>query len=102
MSISDFGVSGRSVWWRAKQSQFGLGGLVGYYFDRASVQAYVTSDVYANNYGSSKNIGANFRFTVPLWNPGGGPPPPPKPISQNEYVVDPANRNLKYGDASLR
>ena len=65
-----------------KQSQFALGGLVGYYFDKASVQAYVTSDVYANNYGSSRNISANFRFTVPIWNPDGGSPPRPKPISK--------------------
>jgi hypothetical protein len=64
-----------------KQSQFALGGLVGYYFDRVSVQAYVTSDVYAKNYGGSNNISGNFRFTIPLGNPLGGPPPPAKPIA---------------------
>jgi hypothetical protein len=52
-----------------KQSQFALGGLVGYYFDRVSVQAYVTSDVYENNYGGSNNISGNLRITIPLWNP---------------------------------
>ena len=52
-----------------RQSQFAVGGLVGYYFDRVSVQAYVTSDVYAKNYGSSNNISGNFRITIPLWNP---------------------------------
>ncbi|MGC2463217.1 MAG: transporter [Steroidobacteraceae bacterium] len=53
------------------QSQFALGGLVGYYFDKVSVQAYVTSNVYQKNYGGS-NISGNFRITIPLWNP---PPP---------------------------
>ena len=52
-----------------KQSQFALGGLVGYYFDRVSVQAYVTSDVYEKNYGGSNNISGNLRITIPLWNP---------------------------------
>jgi hypothetical protein len=47
-----------------KQSQFVLGGLVGYYFDRVSVQAYVTSDVYENNYGSSKNYASPSRFGI--------------------------------------
>jgi hypothetical protein len=66
-----------------KQSQWALGGLVGYYFDRGvSVQAYVTSNVYEKNYGGS-NISGNFRFTIPLWNPGGGPPPPPVPIAKS-------------------
>lgn len=58
-----------------KQSQLALGGLVGYYFEPVSVQAYVTSDVYANNYGGSKNISGNFRITIPLWYPRGAPPP---------------------------
>ena len=52
-----------------KQTQFALGGLVGYYFDRVSVQAYVTSDVYAKNYGGDENISGNFRITIPLWTP---------------------------------
>ena len=55
-----------------KQSQLALGGLVGYYFDRVSVQAYVTSDVYAKNFGGDENISGNFRITIPLWTP---PPP---------------------------
>ena len=38
-----------------KQSQFAVGGLIGYWFDRAVVQAYVTSDVYQKNYRGYEN-----------------------------------------------
>ena len=55
-----------------KQSQFQLGGLVGYYFDRVSVQAYVTTNVYERNYGGSV-VSGNFRITIPLGNPFGNP-----------------------------
>ena len=34
-----------------KQSQFGLGGLIGYWFGPVVLQAYVTTDLYENNYG---------------------------------------------------
>jgi hypothetical protein len=51
-----------------KQSQFALGGLVGYSFDRLVLQAYVTRDVYEKNYGSYTNS-FNFRFVIPLGNP---------------------------------
>jgi hypothetical protein len=61
-----------------KQSQWALGGLVGYYFDRVSVQAYVTRNVYEKNYGGY-NTSGNFRITIPLWIPGGSPSPPPNP-----------------------
>ena len=62
-----------------KQSQFALGGLVGYYFDRVSVQAYVTRNVYADNYGGSNNISGNLRITIPLWNPDDSASPPSNP-----------------------
>ena len=52
-----------------------LGGSRRLYFNRVSVQAYVTSDVYEKNYGGSQNISGNFRITIPLWNPGGDPTP---------------------------
>ena len=55
-----------------KQSQFALGGLVGYSLKWGSVQAFVTSDVYQKNYGG-RVISGNVRFTIPL----GNPPPPP-------------------------
>ena len=62
-----------------EQSQFALGGLVGYYFDDGvSVQAYVTSDVYEKDYGGSRNISGNLRVTFPLWNP---PAPATRPIA---------------------
>ena len=88
-----------------EQSQFGLGGLVGYYFDRVSVQAYVTSDVYEKNYGGSRNISGNLRATFPLWNPSAPAtrsiaaandapaklytkaPPPPPPFSWTGFYV---------------
>ena len=34
-----------------KQSQFGLGGLIGYWFGPVVLQAYVTTNLYENNYG---------------------------------------------------
>ena len=64
-----------------KQSQFALGGLIGYYFDRAIVQAYVTSDVYEKNYGG-REVRGSLRIIIPLGNPGGGPPPPAIPVAQ--------------------
>ena len=51
-----------------KQHQFALGGLVGYSFDRVSVQGYFTRNV-SENYGGVNNS-VNVRVTVPLWNPG--------------------------------
>ena len=64
-----------------KQSQFALGGLIGYYFDRAILQAYVTSDVYEKNYGG-KEVRGSFRIIIPLGNPSGGPSPPAMPVAQ--------------------
>ena len=64
-----------------KQSQFALGGLIGYYFERVVVQAYVTSDVYEKNYRGSE-VRGSFRIVIPLGNPGGGPSPPAIPLAQ--------------------
>ena len=64
-----------------KQSQFAVGGLIGYWFDRAVVQAYVTSDVYEKNYRGYETRGW-FRIVIPLGNPTGGPPPPAIPLAQ--------------------
>ena len=51
-----------------KQSQFAVGGLVGYDFGPVILQAYLTTDVYEKNYG-----GHDTRFwarvIVPLGNP---------------------------------
>jgi len=58
-----------------------LGGLVGYYFDRAIVQAYVTSDVYEKNYGG-RELRGSLRVIIPLGDPAGGPPPPAVPVAQ--------------------
>jgi hypothetical protein len=52
----------------AQQSQFALGGLVGYNFGGITLQAYVTRDVYQSNYGSYETRGW-LRAIVPLWNP---------------------------------
>jgi len=51
-----------------KQSQFALGGLVGYDFGPLVVQGYVTTDVAENNYGGKDTRGW-FRVIVPLGNP---------------------------------
>ena len=58
-----------------------MGGLIGYWFDRAVVQAYVTSDVYQKNYRGYETRGW-FRIVIPLGNPTGGLPPPAIPLAQ--------------------
>ena len=82
------------------QSQFAVGGLLGYWFDRAVVEAYVTRDVYEKNYhgsrdqrryASSSHLGILAVVRLRQLYP-----------SHNEYVVDPANPNLNYGDALSR
>jgi hypothetical protein len=50
------------------QSQFALGGLVGYNFGPVIAQAYVTQDVYQSGYNSYETRGW-LRLIVPLWNP---------------------------------
>lgn len=55
-----------------KQSQFALGGLIGYDFGRAILQGYVTTDVYENNYGGYDTRGWA-RIIVPVGNPFGPP-----------------------------
>ena len=58
-----------------EQSQFALGGLVGYSFTDFTVQLYGTSDVVSNKYynlsDASKSYETRFwtRAIVPLWNP---------------------------------
>jgi len=49
-----------------KQSQFAAGGLVGYDFGPVRLQAYVTRDVYEQNYSGHDTRGWG-RVTVPLW-----------------------------------
>ena len=63
------------------QSQFAVGGLLGYWFDRAVVEAYVTRDVYEKNYRGSE-ISGSLRIIIPVGNPSGGPPSPAIPVTQ--------------------
>lgn len=59
----------------AKQSQFAVGGLVGYDFGRINVQMKLTTDVYEKNYnGKDTRMWAN--VVIPLWNPA----PASKPV----------------------
>ncbi|PKU25187.1 transporter [Telmatospirillum siberiense] len=51
-----------------EQSQFAMGGLVGYNFGPVSTQAYMTHDVTQSNYGG-EDTRFYLRFVVPLWNP---------------------------------
>lgn len=51
-----------------KQSQFAVGGLIGYDFGPVILQAYLTTDVYENNYGGYDTRGWG-RIIIPLWNP---------------------------------
>jgi outer membrane putative beta-barrel porin/alpha-amylase len=58
-----------------RQSQFALGGLVGYNFGPLVVQGYVTTDVAENNYGGKDTRGWA-RVIVPLGNPFATTPAP--------------------------
>jgi len=58
-----------------KQSQFALGGLLGYDFGPLSVQGYVTTDVAEENYGGHDTRGW-FRVILPLGNPFAAAPAP--------------------------
>ena len=60
----------------AKQSQFAVGGLVGYDFGPVILQAYLTTDVAESNYGGHDTRGWG-RVIIPLGNPLAPPPPPP-------------------------
>lgn len=62
-----------------KQSQFAMGGLVGYWTDKFIIQAYVTSDVYENNYGGNEVRGF-MRIIIPLGNIN-GPTPKARPVA---------------------
>jgi len=54
------------------QSQFAMGGLIGYWFGPVILQGYLTTDVYEKNYGG-KDIRAWARIVIPLGNPFGPP-----------------------------
>jgi hypothetical protein len=58
-----------------KQSQFAVGGLIGYDFDVFSLQAYVTTEVHEDNYGGKDTRGWA-RIILPLWKPPATPPAP--------------------------
>jgi Putative MetA-pathway of phenol degradation len=51
-----------------KQSQFALGGLLGYDFGPVARQAYATTEVVEHNYGGRDTRGW-FRMNIPLWTP---------------------------------
>lgn len=57
-----------------RQSQFALGGLVGYDFGTVVLQAYLTRDVTEHNYGGF-DTRAWGRIVIPLGNPLGTPAP---------------------------
>src|SRR5262245_29974387 len=61
-----------------KQSQFAMGGLLGYDFGAVVLQGYLTSDVYEKNYGG-QDVRGWVRVVLPLNVAGApfGPPPPP-------------------------
>ena len=63
-----------------KQSQFAMGGLVGYDFGPVILQGYLTSDVYQKNYGGT-DVRGWARIIIPLGDPF-APPPAPARLAQ--------------------
>jgi hypothetical protein len=59
----------------ARQSQFAVGGLIGYDFGPVILQAYLTTDVWEQNYGGH-DVRGWARIIVPLGNPFA----PPRPL----------------------
>ena len=57
----------------AKQSQFAVGGLVGYDFGPVILQGYLTTDVAETNYGGHDTRGWA-RIIIPIWNPPAASP----------------------------
>ena len=55
-----------------KQSQFAVGGLLGYDFGPLTVQTYITTDVAEQNYGGKDTRGW-FRLIIPVWTPPAAP-----------------------------
>jgi hypothetical protein len=66
-----------------KQSQFAMGGLLGYDFGPVVLQGYLTTDVYERNYGGH-DVRGWVRVVLPLnvaGAPFGPPAPAPAPVS---------------------
>jgi hypothetical protein len=63
----------------AKQSQFAMGGLLGYDFGSVILQGYLTTDVYERNYGGH-DVRGWARIVIPL-NGAGAPFGPPAPAT---------------------
>jgi len=59
-----------------KQSQFAMGGLLGYDFGPVVLQGYLTSDVYEKNYGG-RDVRGWVRVVLPLNSVFGAPAPAP-------------------------
>ena len=57
-----------------KQSQFAVGGLMGYDFGPLTLQAYATTEVAERNYGGRDTPGW-LRMVIPLWKPEAPPQP---------------------------
>jgi hypothetical protein len=62
----------------AKQSQFAMGGFLGYDFGPVVLQGYLTTDVYERNYGGH-DIRGWTRIVLPLNSIFGAPAPAPAP-----------------------
>jgi Putative MetA-pathway of phenol degradation len=58
-----------------KQSQFAIGGLMGYDFGPIKLQAYATTEVFDQNYGGRDTRGW-LRMIVPIWTPEAAPATP--------------------------
>lgn len=78
VGFGSWDVSGTSNPFYLKQSQFALGGLIGYNFTGISLQGYLTHDIWTENYfnnDGSKTYETRFwtRVVVPLWSPPAEP-----------------------------
>lgn len=70
----------------AKQSQFAIGGLIGYDFGKIEWQGYITRDVYERNYGG-KDLRGWMRLLVRL-----GDPFAPEPAPSSAFPVKAARK----------
>ena len=72
--LDNHGYSYCAIGTNCKQSQFAVGGLVGYDFGSFITQFKLAGDVSEENYGG-REVRGNINIIKPLWNPAPIEPP---------------------------